>query len=286
MSDNWNMRASWAFRNPFDNVTDVAPHFFGIYTRDLFDGEVDWTRINPRLEDGQFRGDPFDQPLRARAPRVLFDIPRRGAEIISLGAFQHVNFSEFIWHPTYALGNSLADPRVPADRTEPDRRESIHRDKGGWNQDSIGYSTDGRSNTNGETNRTHDDNWAWHARNFLQQIALDQNLIYDLSYELNHTLWDSYFLSSGSAAEKRAFLRDPHASPLPNGRLRPQTANGPVRESDLLDFHRAASRLVIDGAFHVNSTSVAAAGSTRRHAAAFAATSSPVADAHWSNRSL
>jgi hypothetical protein len=254
---NWNLRASWAFRNPFDNVTDVAPHFFGIYTRDLFDGEVDWNSMNPVASGGSFKGDPFDQPVRSQVPRILFDIPRKGTGVVSLGAFQHVNFSEFIWHPTYALGNSLADPRVPLLHTEPDRSKSINRDKGGWNQDSIGYATDGRSdNDNGATND--EDNWAWHARDYLQQAALDQTLIYDLSYELNHSLWDAYFLSSGTIADKRGLLDDPAGSPLPNGRIKPNPMAGDTTASELTDYHRAASRMLVDGAFNVNSTSVAA----------------------------
>ncbi|MBN8459532.1 MAG: hypothetical protein J0M04_17015 [Verrucomicrobia bacterium] len=255
---NWNMRASWAYRTPFDNVTDVAPHFFGIYTRDLFDGEVDWSSMNPRSAGGRINGDPFDQPIRGTTSRVLFDVPRRGSEIASLGALQHANFSEFVWHPTYPLGNSLADPRVPLLHTEPDRSEAINKDKGGWNQDSIGYSTDGRSNTNGETNRTHEDNWAWHARNFLQQAALDETLIYDLSYELNHMLWDGYFLSSGTAAGKERLLKDPVGSPLPNGRILPNPLAGRIMTDDLTDYHRAAPCLMIDGAFNVNSASVGA----------------------------
>ncbi len=255
---NWNMRASWSYRNPFDNVTDVAPHFFGIYTRDLFDGAVDWTSLTPRSAGGASLGDPFDQPVNGPGARILFDVPRRETAIASLGAFQHANFSEFIWHPSYALGNSLADPRVPPNHTEPDRSESIIADKGGWNQDTLGYATDGRSNTNGATNRTNEDNWAWMARNFLQQAALDQTLVYDLSYELNHTLWDGYFLSSGSPADKQAFLKDPVSSPLPNGRVKPNPMAGQVTVADLTDYHRAASHLLIDGAFNVNSTSVAA----------------------------
>ena len=255
---NWNMRASWSYRNPFDNVTDVAPHFFGIYTRDLFDGAVDWSSLTPRSAGGTSLGDPYDQPVNGPGARILFDVPRRETAIASLGAFQHANFSEFIWHPTYAFGNSLADPRVPPNHTEPDRSESIIADKGGWNQDTLGYATDGRSNTNGATNRTNEDNWAWHARNFLQQTALDQTLVYDLSYELNHTLWDGYFLSSGTPADKQAFLKDPLRSPLPNGRVKTNPLAGQVTAADLTDYHRAASHLLIDGAFNVNSTSIAA----------------------------
>jgi len=256
---NWNMRASYSLRNPFDNVSDVAPNFFGIYTRDLFDTEVDWNNMSPRAQNGQFLGDPFDQPIRGPSQRILFDLPRRGAEIASLGAFQHAATSELIWHPTYAVGNSLADPRVPQEHTEPDRSMPIHRDKGGWNQDSIGYDVrGGRSNTNGENATTNEDNWAFHARRLVQNAPFENNLIYDLSYELNHTLWDDFFLSSGTPRQKEAFLSDPIENPLPNGRMMPNRMGGPIEDEDLLDFHRAASRLVVDGAFNVNSTSVEA----------------------------
>ena len=255
---NWNMRGSYYFRNPFDNVTDVAPNYFGIYTRDLFDAAIDWNEMTPRFENGVFRGDPFEQPVKFLHPRILFDIPRRGAEVSSLGAFQHVNFSPLMWHPGYAFGNSLADPRVGLDRTEPRRSERINRDKGGWNQDSIGYATDGRSDTNDGNPTTNEDNWAYHARSFLDQIAIDQNLIYDLSFELNHSLWDEFFLSSGSSADKSSFLSDPVHAPLPNGRMRLLPGGTDTVGDDILDFHRAASRLGVDGAFNVNSTSVTA----------------------------
>jgi hypothetical protein len=255
---NWNMRASWSFRNPFDNVSDLAPNFFGIYTRDLFDGDVDWSSMNPRSSGGKHLGDPFVQAVSGVPQRILFDVPRRGTEIASLGAFQHVNFSEFIWHPTYALGNSLADPRVPMDHTEPDRSDSINKDKGGWNQRSIGYATDGRSDNNGNENRTDEDNWAYSARQYLQQVVQKQSVVYDLSYELNHTLWDGYFLSSGTEQEKRSFISAPDKFPLPNGRMRPNGMIGEVVADDITSYHRAASHLIIDGAFNVNSTSVSA----------------------------
>lgn len=255
---NWNMRGSYFYRNPFDNVTDIAPNFFGIYTRDLFDAAVDWNEMAPRFQGNNYRGDPFDHPLKFTNPRILFDVPRRGAEISSLGAFQHVNFSPFVWHPSYAFGNSLADPRVSLTRTEPSRRETINREKGGWNQDSIGYATDGRSDTNQDNPTTNEDNWAYHARNFLDQVPLDQNVIYDLSYELNHSLWDEFFLSSGTNSEKSNFLKDPERGALPNGRMRLISGTPDTAEDDITNFHHAAARLGVDGAFNVNSTSVTA----------------------------
>ncbi len=252
----WNMRSSYSYRTCKDNVTDIAPHFFGIYTRDLFDADVDWASMQPRLRAGINHSDPYDQALRAPSARVLFDVPRAGAEIASLGAFQHTPFSEFIWHPTYAFGNSLADPRFPAAGTQPDRNDRLHREKGGWNRDTIGWSTDGRSNNdNGQA--SDEDNWAWHAREFLAQKAIDENLIFDLSYELNHALWDSFFIRSGTAQQVATLMNNPDAR-LPNGRIVVNPHAHSAAIADLTHFHRAAASLAVDGSFNVHSLSVSA----------------------------
>ncbi|MGE9269926.1 MAG: pilus assembly PilX family protein, partial [Verrucomicrobiales bacterium] len=250
---NWNLRASYSFRSPFENVTDVAPHFFGIYTRDLFDDAVGWNQIMPRSEGGLQLGDPFEQPISGMR-RILFDVPRSGAEIVSLGAFQHLQFSEFIWHPTYAFGNSLLDPRIDPTMTEPDRSREENTWEGGWNRDTIGYSTDGRSNN---PNTYNSDSWAHHARGFLEQIVYEQNVFFDLSYELNYSLWDRFFLSSGDDAAKRRFLANPDASPLPNGRLSLVSGVSDSQAEEAIGgYHTAASALLLEGGFNVNSTSV------------------------------
>ena len=78
--------------------------------------------------------------------------------------------------------------------------------------------------------------------------ALDT--IYDHSFLLNHALWDRFFLSTVSATTPPAF-------PLPNGRFSPYTADGtPPATADLRDYDRAAARLLVKGAFNINSTSV------------------------------
>jgi hypothetical protein len=71
---------------------------------------------------------------------------------------------------------------------------------------------------------------------------------YDYSYKLNDALWDEYFFSG---------ITDPNPTfPLPNSRLSPSnsTSNNP----DLTTENRAAANLLLDGAFNINSTSVAA----------------------------
>ena len=71
---------------------------------------------------------------------------------------------------------------------------------------------------------------------------------YDYSYKLNEALWDEYFFSGITDA-------DP-VFPLPNGRL---SLSDPLSSSsDLTLENRAAANLLLDGAFNINSTSVAA----------------------------
>jgi hypothetical protein len=71
---------------------------------------------------------------------------------------------------------------------------------------------------------------------------------YDYSYKLNDALWDEYFFS-GITDTNPAF-------PLPNSRLNP--SNPFWSNSDLTMENRAAANLLLDGAFNINSTSVAA----------------------------
>ena len=71
---------------------------------------------------------------------------------------------------------------------------------------------------------------------------------YDYSYELNSALWDGYYFSGIDPNEPTIF-------PLPNSRLK-EVAYDDV--TTLLDEKQAAARLQLDGAFNINSTSIAA----------------------------
>jgi hypothetical protein len=71
---------------------------------------------------------------------------------------------------------------------------------------------------------------------------------YDYSYELNQALWDNFFFSGISDTDSG------QSFPLPNSRL--QLLEDDL--SDLLNEKRAAANLLLDGAFNINSTSVAA----------------------------
>ncbi|MFD0892885.1 hypothetical protein KBB96_15795 [Luteolibacter ambystomatis] len=251
---NWNPRATYTLRTPYENVTDVAPQFFGAYTRDLFDGAVSWGEMMPVPKDGIQQTWPFGQAIESPGPLVLFDVPRKETGIASLAQFQHAKLSEFIWHPSYAVGNSLPDPRLEdrTDRSAPVARDGSEKAMNGWTKAMLGYASGRTGGSQGN------EQWAFYARWSIGNLPATDAVVHDLSYEVNRNLWDDFFLSTGSQAEKQSFIASGAA--LPNGRMRLVNRAGSADQvrADLSDFHRAASRLAIDGAFNVNSTSVAA----------------------------
>ncbi len=262
---NWNPRAAFIVRSPWDNIAGSmpvtgsggGPWFFGAYTRDLFDQAVSWEDQTPVPREGKFHGNPLGPPQEGPGPVVLFDVPRSETGVISLGQLQHAKLTDFIWHPSFVVGNSLADPRLGEganaglDRTAAVSGSTAEARLGGFHENAIGWSADSqRSTGRGE--------WAATARAILGQTPASDNLVYDLSYEVNRTLWDAYHLSSGTEEDKRRFLDDPIAHPLPNGRLRLSPLAHGVSAAALTDFHESALHLMTDGAFNVNSTRVEA----------------------------
>lgn len=266
---NWNPRAAFAIRSPWENIggdTNGGPWFFGAYTRDLFDQAVGWEDQVPVPRRGRYHGNPFGTPQEGVDRYVLFDVPRSETGVVSLGQLQHVKLSDLVWHPSYAIGNSLADPRLGTGgykglhRTSPMLTKSKSAAVGGFHEEEIGWSSD-------LVRSPKKDEWAVTARALLASVPEKDNLVYDLSFEANHALWDRYFLSSGSESDKQSFLKDPLGNPLPNGRMHPLATGSPLSLEKLNDFHQSASALMVHGAFNVNSTSVEAwkalLGSTR-----------------------
>lgn len=227
---NHNLRADWHFRSPvevaFRASAAAARYTHGVLIDDPYgwDWGGDLSTTAPVLVNGKNRVSPFGAAALFNGQTFpLLSVPRKEVPLLSLGVFQHAPLSQFQWHPTYAVGNSLADPRVPRNTT------TNFVSSAQWN--AVGV---------------HDRSWQEYRQGHLNAAMNDQAFLHDLSYEANFALWDRYFLSG----VPRSYTA---GGKLPNSRfaldLKPQAV------SDLLDGNRAASRMTVLGAFNVNSTS-------------------------------
>lgn len=173
----------------------------------------------PVPRNGRYRGNPFGPPQEGEESYVLFEVPRDETGIVSLGQLQHAELSELFWQLSHAFGNSLADPRLRTGgykglaRTSPVPANADSAKLGGFHQDEIGWAAADLQRSVGKGD------WADNGRAILGDLSSSDNVVYDLSFEVNHALWDRYFLSSGTVGEKKEFLVDPAKHPLPNGRM-------------------------------------------------------------------
>ncbi|MBC8039715.1 MAG: hypothetical protein H7Y06_04165 [Opitutaceae bacterium] len=189
---------------------------------------------------------------------VLFHLPREETGTLSLGALQHAQVhpasgvrSAFVGGaitntpgyvssamPAYAIGNSLADPRVsPAD---------IDGFPNNWN--ATGGSADLNLFGAGYNHNIGDSRY--------------RRFHFDLSYLVNRALWDRYYFSSVPAS---GALVDPvtnRLAALPSSRHLPYDPKNEQSTAafgtDLRDYDRASSRLLVKGAFNINSVSTEA----------------------------
>lgn len=146
-------------------------------------------------------------------------------------SFDEANSSNFGWDnnyqqihttPAYAIGNSIVNIHLPLHET----RVEITKD----------------------------------SEMFESEIDWWNNKIkgahYDYSYELNDALWDNFLFTGMDPAESVSEQDEEIDFPLPNSRIVLWDEAAQVVE--LLNERRAAAYLLLEGAFNVNSTSVAA----------------------------
>lgn len=178
---------------------------------------ADITPVNPLLARKGISSLPMRQASRA------------DANLLSLGQFQQANLSQLAWQPSFPFANSEASPYV--DRARVAGIES--------------YQVGTASNQNAVAVRTY-----FRPLGTLPNNQTNKYL--DISYVLNESLWDSYFLSSIPDSGQL----NPETI-LPNSRHRFIDESN-IDESSARDFDLAASQLYNFGALNVNSTSVEA----------------------------
>jgi len=228
-----NLRADWNVRCPAEfalriqgagGSSNYARYVHGPFIDDLLGW--DWSVYPPAsASNGKNRVSPFGNPTDfGDMIYPVFDLPQSGLPLLSLGALQHVPVSNFYWHPSYAIGNGQADMRVARNRTVNFISSNQWLD--------LGFSRPV-------------DAWLLNRQNLN-----DQSFLYDLSYEANFALWDRYFLSTIPSSYAAG-------TTIPNSRMSPLgTASSTI--TALKDGNQAASRLMLKGAFNINSTSEAA----------------------------
>ena len=149
---------------------------------------------------------------------VLKELRPPELPLFSIAQLQHANLSLIDGYPAYAVGNSLADPHL--DPADP-----------------APHATGTRAGS--------------------APLADAFPRYYDLSFGLNRALWDRYFFSTIPATLSAGQIADSDWR-LPNARhvfdrsVSLDALAGPAA------YHTAATHLLVDGGFNVNSTSVQA----------------------------
>ena len=244
---NYNPRAHVLTPSPYEHEDETGsmptsglgtvPNYY-TYVARAQDGE--WEVSTSGSGDQPFVGYSHDEgPVKG----VLFEVPKDEAHFHSIGQLMHANLSApghdlykynlafepnysseryamrgLGYQPAYAIGNSLADPRILLTR----RSQNLSKND-----------------------------------MFLTSNAVvcDAGMHYDYSYRLNDALWDHYFFSTVPRDIDSSTLGDPLPNPRIKVHYNQGMAPDP---DDLISFESAAANLLIDGAFNVNSTSVKA----------------------------
>lgn len=209
-----------------------------------------------------------------RTSVMLFDVPRQ--PMSSLGQLRHANMSELPEDPAYAIGSSLPHIAVPVDVREHAGRNLRDRSSNIW---WTGTYVSGINNFIiwcDLANDYRDQN------DFTGNIAtrkLSKKATYDLSYYLNRELFDTYYFSTFPVSDlnySRHFVDSSvsdgaalvayidQKKPLSNARYKYYNPNPSVVTSTAAYISEArnpessSGYFMVDGAFNVNSTSVAA----------------------------
>lgn len=235
----FNPVAPYSARHPFDNSTPAEPggravrrpEYFGLFTRDAFDPSVEWTALSPG-------GAPSSVPLGSPAtfPRlneiVAAPLPPAGARFTALADLGFVPLSPWAWQPLRAVGESRCSPAAPSDSTA---HGAVEED---WAGMGVG------------------------AKHYLDWVRRAESpgepLVYDARFEANHALFDGWCLLSGDSPRRTAFIASNGREALPHARLFPVPGvpDGIERLTGRDACRRAASAVMISGAFNINSVSV------------------------------
>lgn len=239
---NYDIRAAHSHRNPWDNITPVSnsnEFTYGQYAIETLAPSWLDPSIQPRLIGGKNRISPFFSNVDYQGNTFpLFDLPKKQLPPMNVGQLRHAHLSAFSFWPSFIIGESLASP-------------SVRRDSTAWPDDDLADAW-----TKGTQQYTNKNCFWWEMEGGNKIAPRDFNCVFDVSYEVNHALWDSYFLTGLDGSES-GWNGDTWTAgkAMPNPRLVPNPFQSkPVNKASMLGHRRAASSLVIDSPFNVNTT--------------------------------
>ena len=278
---NWNVRAQLTTRSPSAQcalkwyMTSAGPWLLQFVPHSPQD-----VNDQPSLGDsGALVKNPFGStvafPFHHKV--VLFDLPSEDYGVLSLAKLRHAMLSPYSWTPSYLVGHSLRDMHAPSDHSA--HYVAVSEYSGAnpatrW--DYLIGGAKGSGLSHGPYAKQTD------SRGLLQignqgvtrsvgSTPLSSNneiLAYDIAYEVNHNLWDSYFISGMPLTSDTGSFAWSKGKNLWNSRYQHNYDSAVDRSSaeklvsgpDGLDvaFWRNAEFLKNRAAFNVNSTSVEA----------------------------
>lgn len=178
--NNFNIRAGVHRRSPWDfvnSITTVGHEFaFGPYTTDNQE-QPEWTSsfMKPSYFNGKYRYSPFLGSVGNGVNMPLFDLPSQGEEFYSIAQFRSAPLTQVFDHPSNIIGESIAPRSAPRGKSAHTKSDYISAWNNGLEMQRV----------------TAEANW------YDQTINPQNNIAsYDVRYEANHALWDSYFIST------------------------------------------------------------------------------------------
>lgn len=238
-------------------------------------------------ESGNYVKSPFARAGQMPdSQAVMFDLPDPEYGALSLGSLRHAQLSPYSWHPSYVVGHSLVDLYAPFDRSANMEMQGAYTGfkNSSWDEAISGYTipwSEGkygpRLSYSGDPQEADSMGLLQIGKEAISKIvegqsvsSKDEVLAYDIAFEVNQNLWDSYFLSAiPQSSNGLVFSWDVGSGgKLWNGRyqLNHQAEISRVQVAEKLAgpealsfaFWNSAYILKNRGAFNVNSTSVRA----------------------------
>jgi len=287
---NWNMRASMITRSPA--TPTIAPDFSTNNGREVY-GTTNgaWAlQTNPNVRGGAggdivassldnlHKKNPFgsvndDLPDKV----ILFDFADSQYGVLSLGELRHAPLSQFSFHPSYIIGGSLSDLHSSRERSAIDLFDNVDTSSalitlmGGGTEPqgpTAGRVKDGETMIPAEYDSLFRAGENAPNGDVLGESVLGDEEIpfYDIAYEVNHNLWDSFFVSTMKLdPAQRGFDLSTNDSYWnqrhqlnPSVNVDSESAKEELEGSDGLrwGFWHNGPMTMIDGQFNVNSTSV------------------------------